>query len=155
MGSNHFGVLGGGHYTAYTLSDDGTWSNYDDSRVTTNVDPKEVVSEAAYVIYYRRRDLPVGQDRDVIVDSQISMICEQTEVPGEASEISSNNTNQAGDLDLILDDMDSNSSSRTAASPTESIDNSGQNPSNHSDDFVSEFRGTGKNPQKLNNIPLQ
>ena len=55
--SNHYGGLGGGHYTAYALSDDGTWCHYDDSRVSTNVDPKEVVSSAAYVLYYRRRDL--------------------------------------------------------------------------------------------------
>ncbi|OEU18766.1 cysteine proteinase, partial [Fragilariopsis cylindrus CCMP1102] len=52
--SNHFGGLGGGHYTAYILSDDGTWCNYDDSHVTTNVDPTDVVSASAYVLYYRR-----------------------------------------------------------------------------------------------------
>jgi len=55
--SNHFGGLGGGHYTAFALSDEGTWSNFDDSRVTTDVDPKDVVSSAAYVLYYRRRDV--------------------------------------------------------------------------------------------------
>ena len=55
--SNHYGGLGGGHYTAYALSDDGSWCHYDDSRVSTNVDPKEVVSSAAYVLYYRRRDV--------------------------------------------------------------------------------------------------
>lgn len=60
--SNHYGGLGGGHYTAYTLSDDQTWCHYDDSRVTHNIDPEEVVSEAAYVLYYRRRDVQVNQD---------------------------------------------------------------------------------------------
>lgn len=55
--SNHFGGLGGGHYTAFALSDEGTWSNFDDSRVTTDVDPKDVVSSAAYCLYYRRRDV--------------------------------------------------------------------------------------------------
>ncbi len=55
--SNHYGGLGGGHYTAYALSDDGTWCHYDDSRVSTNVDPKDVVSSAAYVLYYKRRDV--------------------------------------------------------------------------------------------------
>ena len=58
--SNHFGGLGGGHYTAHCLHDDGVWCYYDDSRITENVDPKEVVTEAAYVLYYRRRDLPVS-----------------------------------------------------------------------------------------------
>jgi hypothetical protein len=30
--------------------------------VTSHVDPKEVVLAAAYVLYYRRRDVAVGQD---------------------------------------------------------------------------------------------
>lgn len=64
--SNHFGGLGGGHYTAFALSDDGTWTDFDDSRVTTDVDPKDVVSAAAYVLYYRRRDVVLdGLDEDM------------------------------------------------------------------------------------------
>lgn len=55
--SNHYGGLGGGHYTAYAMSTDGVWCHFDDSRVTTNIDPSEVVSSAAYVLYYRRRDV--------------------------------------------------------------------------------------------------
>ncbi len=73
--SNHYGNLGGGHYTAYILGDDGTWCHYDDTRVTSNVSPTEVVSEAAYVLYYRRRDVEFGDDpiydyqtADVVVD---------------------------------------------------------------------------------------
>jgi len=55
--SNHFGGLGGGHYTAYALNDEGEWSNFDDSRVTKNIDESEVVSSAAYMLFYRRRDV--------------------------------------------------------------------------------------------------
>ena len=55
--SNHYGGLGGGHYTAYAQSDDGVWCHFDDSRVSTGVEPTEVVSSAAYVLYYRRRDV--------------------------------------------------------------------------------------------------
>jgi ubiquitin carboxyl-terminal hydrolase 4/11 len=55
--SHHFGGLGGGHYTAHALNDDNVWCYYDDSRVTTPVDTSEVVSEAAYVLYYRRQDV--------------------------------------------------------------------------------------------------
>jgi len=55
--SNHFGGLGGGHYTAYAKADDGTWSNFDDSRVTSGVDESEVVSPAAYCLYYKRKDV--------------------------------------------------------------------------------------------------
>jgi len=133
--SNHFGGLGGGHYTAYTRSDDGTWCNYDDSRVTTNVDPAEVVSEAAYVLYYRRRDVPVGQDLDLIVDTKMSPIC--AVVTDEACESSSTNNAQA--MDLIVEDTDSNGSSKTALSPTGSIDNNDHNVA-HSDDFIANAR---------------
>lgn len=41
----------------YALSDNGKWGHYDDSRVSTDIDPKEVVSNAAYVLYYKRRDV--------------------------------------------------------------------------------------------------
>ena len=64
--SNHFGGLGGGHYTAYARSDDGVWCNFDDSRVTTRVDESEVVSSAAYCLYYKRKDVrSVAADHDV------------------------------------------------------------------------------------------
>jgi hypothetical protein len=157
--SNHFGGLGGGHYTAYILSDDGTWCNYDDSHVTTNVDPVDVVSDSAYVLYYRRRDVPIGQDSDIIVGTPplSPMICEQTDASGEASELSSNsNSAQPGDMDLTsLDDVDSNRSFRTAASPIESIDNSNQNLINCTDDFVSEFTGGTDKTTENENLPLQ
>jgi ubiquitin carboxyl-terminal hydrolase 4/11 len=67
--SNHYGGLGGGHYTAYALNDGGVWCHYDDSRISSNVDPSEVVSQAAYVLYYRRRDVPVGQDFEFTVST--------------------------------------------------------------------------------------
>jgi Ubiquitin carboxyl-terminal hydrolase len=60
--TNHFGGLGGGHYTAYALNPDDTWCLYDDSRITSGVNPKDVVSNAAYVLYYRRRDVPVTEE---------------------------------------------------------------------------------------------
>lgn len=55
--SNHYGGLGGGHYTAHALNDDRVWCYYDDSRITTNVDQSSIVTDAAYVLYYRRRDI--------------------------------------------------------------------------------------------------
>lgn len=54
--SNHFGGLGGGHYTAFCKdagSDD--WSNFDDSHVSTVPASNSVVSPAAYMLFYRRQ----------------------------------------------------------------------------------------------------
>ena len=63
--SNHFGGLGGGHYTAYARGDDGTWSNFDDSRVTPGVSESEVVSSAAYCLYYKRKDVVFSTGREM------------------------------------------------------------------------------------------
>lgn len=53
--SNHFGGLGGGHYTAYCkLNEDDQWFCFDDSSAYP-VRKEAVVSEAAYVLFYRRR----------------------------------------------------------------------------------------------------
>ncbi|KAK4523749.1 hypothetical protein GAYE_SCF00G1645 [Galdieria yellowstonensis] len=71
---NHFGGLGGGHYTAYAISpwkvsDDeadpyfeyndgyknGPWYNFDDSSVFRMTDSNQAVSDSAYVLFYRRQ----------------------------------------------------------------------------------------------------
>ena len=77
--SNHFGGLGGGHYTAYALNDDGEWCNFDDSRVTRNVNKNEVVSKAAYVLYYKRRD--VKTDDELWVNRALPPICSRESSP--------------------------------------------------------------------------
>ena len=92
--SNHIGGLGGGHYTAYILNDEnGTWSYYNDSNVTENVNPNDVVSAEAYVLYYRRKDVPVGQDKEYHFAPTPSppptMICEQVESSGDQRSVAS------------------------------------------------------------------
>ncbi|KAK5990277.1 Ubiquitin carboxyl-terminal hydrolase 12 [Cladobotryum mycophilum] len=53
---DHYGGLGGGHYTAYAKNFvDGRWYNYNDSSVTPVSDPSSVVTSAAYLLFYRRR----------------------------------------------------------------------------------------------------
>lgn len=57
--SNHYGSLAFGHYTAYAKNfESGKWYDFNDSSVSAlSRDPEnEVVSNAAYVIYYVRRD---------------------------------------------------------------------------------------------------
>ncbi|WVQ83635.1 hypothetical protein IAT38_005776 [Cryptococcus sp. DSM 104549] len=58
---NHFGGMGGGHYTAFCRNRvDGQWYNYDDSRVS-KADASSVQSRAAYLLFYRRRtSRPIG-----------------------------------------------------------------------------------------------
>ena len=53
--SQHYGSTGGGHYTAICKNYDGKWYNYDDSSVSS-ASPSDVVSSAAYVLFYRRKN---------------------------------------------------------------------------------------------------
>ncbi|KAE8356359.1 ubiquitin carboxyl-terminal hydrolase [Aspergillus coremiiformis] len=59
---NHYGGLGGGHYTAYAKNFmTGQWNEYNDSSVSRPIDPQSVVTPAAYLLFYRRRsDRPLG-----------------------------------------------------------------------------------------------
>lgn len=53
--SNHHGGLGGGHYTAYGKNfHNGKWYDFNDSYVK-EVRVSELVTAAAYVLFYRRR----------------------------------------------------------------------------------------------------
>ncbi|KAL3471949.1 hypothetical protein BJX99DRAFT_13959 [Aspergillus californicus] len=59
---NHYGGLGGGHYTAYAknfMTDQ--WNDYNDSSVSRAIDPQNAVTSSAYLLFYRRRsERPLG-----------------------------------------------------------------------------------------------
>ncbi|KAL8918260.1 MAG: hypothetical protein Q9172_005494 [Xanthocarpia lactea] len=59
---NHYGGLGGGHYTAFAKNFyDKGWYDYNDSAVSRCRNPQNVVSSAAYLLFYRRRsEQPLG-----------------------------------------------------------------------------------------------
>ncbi|KAI4343170.1 hypothetical protein MLD38_027704 [Melastoma candidum] len=52
--SNHYGGLGGGHYTAFAkLLDDDRWYHFDDSHVSP-VSETDIGTSAAYLLFYQR-----------------------------------------------------------------------------------------------------
>uniref|UniRef100_H2ZMQ3 Ubiquitin carboxyl-terminal hydrolase n=1 Tax=Ciona savignyi TaxID=51511 RepID=H2ZMQ3_CIOSA len=54
--SNHYGGLGGGHYTAYAKNHiDKKWHYFDDSSVSLSAEDR-VVTKAAYMLVYQRQD---------------------------------------------------------------------------------------------------
>jgi len=54
--SNHYGSLGGGHYTAYAKNKNtNKWYKFDDSSVS-EIEEERVKTSAAYVLFYQRRD---------------------------------------------------------------------------------------------------
>lgn len=62
--SNHFGGTGGGHYTAFCKyinfyvrnSITGEWYDFDDSSVDLIKNKDNLVSENAYILFYRRKN---------------------------------------------------------------------------------------------------
>lgn len=55
--SNHFGSLNGGHYTATCLNHaTDKWYYFNDSSVAPVDDNRMIISSAAYLLFYRRRD---------------------------------------------------------------------------------------------------
>ncbi|CDW85002.1 ubiquitin carboxyl-terminal hydrolase family [Stylonychia lemnae] len=56
--SNHYGSINFGHYTAYCKNYlNGKWYDFNDSSVSEVDSPTDVVSQAAYVLYYIRKDI--------------------------------------------------------------------------------------------------
>ena len=67
--SNHYGSTGFGHYTAFAWNkSDKDWHRFDDSHVT-KMEPVEVCSSAAYVLFYRRKD--IGDEVDYKAIEQV------------------------------------------------------------------------------------
>ncbi|CUM46589.1 uncharacterized protein AC631_02041 [Debaryomyces fabryi] len=53
---NHYGGLGGGHYTASVKNfRDNKWYYFNDGRVSEMSDPTECITGAAYLLFYRKR----------------------------------------------------------------------------------------------------
>jgi hypothetical protein len=76
--SNHYGSLGGGHYTAYAKNyKDSKWYKYDDSTVS-RMDEEKARTSSAYVLFYRRKDTLVPTT-------------ETTEAPVEQMDTENNN----------------------------------------------------------------
>ncbi|PVH82524.1 UCH-domain-containing protein [Cadophora sp. DSE1049] len=62
---DHWGGLGGGHYTAFAKNyKDNEWYEYNDGSVSKQKDLSRIVSSSAYLLFYRRRsDVPLGGPR--------------------------------------------------------------------------------------------
>ena len=54
--SQHYGGMGGGHYTAVCKNIDGNWYEYDDRSCSLLTSSKKVCTSAAYVLFYRRQN---------------------------------------------------------------------------------------------------
>ncbi|KAF5978409.1 hypothetical protein FCOIX_5922 [Fusarium coicis] len=85
---DHYGGLGGGHYTAYAKNFvDGRWYNYNDSSASPVSDPSTCITSAAYLLFYRRRSsTPLGGSRFRVISEKYKNSEENSEEEGEVGE---------------------------------------------------------------------
>uniref|UniRef100_A0A6Q2ZMB4 Ubiquitin carboxyl-terminal hydrolase n=1 Tax=Esox lucius TaxID=8010 RepID=A0A6Q2ZMB4_ESOLU len=84
--SNHYGGMGGGHYTAYAKNkDDDKWYHFDDSSVCP-ANEDQIVSKAAYVLFYQRQDTVKGTGYFALDREEEEDDDEDVEENGEADE---------------------------------------------------------------------
>ncbi|KAK8125673.1 ubiquitin carboxyl-terminal hydrolase-like protein [Apiospora kogelbergensis] len=85
---DHWGGLGGGHYTARARNFvDGHWYSYNDSSVS-RTSPDKIVDSSAYLLFYRRRsELPLGGPRfkEIIENLDHPAAGEEIDEAGKAS----------------------------------------------------------------------
>ncbi|KAJ1986042.1 hypothetical protein GGI25_005324 [Coemansia spiralis] len=83
---NHYGGLGGGHYTAYARNpEDGNWYDFNDSHVSEVSSSKDVKTSAAYMLFYRRRPLP--EQSKTAVEAKIERLVAEYKESGANDEI--------------------------------------------------------------------
>lgn len=98
--TNHYGGLGGGHYTAFARNkDDGEWYYFDDSSVSASSE-ESVVTKAAYVLVYKRRG--VNEDLPPLVTSKARRSPEATATTSNGA------TNDLNGYDNSDNEMDIN-----------------------------------------------
>ncbi|KAF7729033.1 CSN-associated deubiquitinating enzyme Ubp12 [Apophysomyces ossiformis] len=84
---NHYGGMGGGHYTAYAQNcDDAEWYNFDDSHVS-KVAASEVKTSAAYLLFYKRRRSKETKEEPVeLIEPTEAMAESEPSEPSEPNE---------------------------------------------------------------------
>ncbi|KAK8042126.1 UCH-domain-containing protein [Apiospora rasikravindrae] len=87
---DHWGGLGGGHYTARARNFvDGQWYSYNDSSVS-KTSPDKIVESSAYLLFYRRRsEEPLGGPRfkEIIENLDHPAAGEDTDESGEGQRL--------------------------------------------------------------------
>ena len=89
---NHCGGMGGAHYTAVAQNkDDGKQYYFDDSSVSA-ASEDQIVSKAAYVVFYQRQDTISGTG-SFPLDRETKGASAATGIPLESDEDSNDNDN--------------------------------------------------------------
>ncbi|XP_061124978.1 ubiquitin carboxyl-terminal hydrolase 15-like isoform X2 [Syngnathus typhle] len=125
--SNHYGGMGGGHYTAYAKNtNDGKWYNFDDSSVSP-VSEDQIVSKAGYVLFYQRQDTVKGTGYFALDREKEEEEEEDGEGGDEEEEEEDGEEEEEVEDDEEKEGRRSTSSARGAASPVAVSDDPNEN----------------------------
>lgn len=113
---NHYGGLGGGHYTAYVKNFvDGKWYYFNDSRISPVANPTESITGNAYLLFYRKRSkCPLGGEffKNMMVDIQRRTNELRKAIDDcQVEQVSSNSTMETSDEELHTSGMSESSES--------------------------------------------
>jgi ubiquitin carboxyl-terminal hydrolase 4/11/15 len=123
--SNHMGGMGGGHYTAYarSLENEEEWYQLDDSRTARVHNTQHIVSSAAYVLYYKKKQPRQLKQRASRIDLDLAMqaLAEKTK-EAEAQKNNNNNSNQgqAAEFENENENENENNANNDNSNPEES-----------------------------------
>lgn len=126
---NHYGGIGGGHYTSYVKNFvDNKWYYYDDSHVRVS-SPDNAISGAAYLLFYRKRSsgflggerlsAMLEKSRDQYEDNEKLKLSELEKVFNQTEEDDDDNDDDEEDED---DEEEERKSERSAGSVNDSAD---------------------------------
>jgi len=117
--SNHIGAISHGHYTAFArVRDDGKWYCYDDQSVK-EIQAPNVCSANAYVLFYKRRDIPW-----LVFDQTLDKLATQKEEEGGDEEDSDDTPIRIENSSLELNPTTRQENSSLEVNPSTSQGNS-------------------------------
>jgi ubiquitin carboxyl-terminal hydrolase 4/11/15 len=122
--SNHYGSLGGGHYTAFVRGRDDTtqWYRCDDSNVS-RCDVSSICTEAAYVLFYVRKDVEWP-----------AFIEKAVEEKKKEDDSDNDDADEYDDADDEYDDEDTAMDTITLEAPVAEVKPTGSDPEDDSSD---------------------
>lgn len=127
---NHYGGLGGGHYTAYAKNClDNKWYYFDDSRVSP-AEPERSIAGSAYLLFYLRRGSlnKPGKLEEIIEESrsqhqaQIHDIHMHQEAIYEENETEEVDKQSSDEMDITEDEQDNGGRENSEQSDSDSAE---------------------------------
>jgi len=102
--ANHYGSLGFGHYTSFARNPiDNQWYEFDDSHVSRK-NPNDLITSAAYVLFYRRKGLENYINLEDIYKKDFVNYENQVEVDVDMNSCNITNvTKQEGNYDIQME----------------------------------------------------